>query len=45
VREDELIKVRQDNGKLAKSQEAIARKYAVLDEAKREVETLNIRLR
>ncbi|KAH8356012.1 hypothetical protein KR200_007459 [Drosophila serrata] len=45
VREDELIKVRQDNGKLAKSQETIARKYAGLDEAKREVEQENIRLK
>ncbi|XP_017082888.1 cilia- and flagella-associated protein 58 [Drosophila eugracilis] len=45
VREDELIKVRQDNGKLAKSQETIARKYAGLDESKREVETQNIRLK
>ncbi|XP_017036999.1 cilia- and flagella-associated protein 58 [Drosophila kikkawai] len=45
VREDELIKVRQDNSKLAKSQETIARKYAGLDEAKREVEQENIRLK
>jgi len=45
VREDELIKMRQDNGKLAKSQETIARKYAGLDESKREVETQNIRLK
>ncbi|XP_068157412.1 cilia- and flagella-associated protein 58 [Drosophila tropicalis] len=45
LREDELIKVRQDNGKLAKSQETIARKYAGLDESKREVEQDNIRLR
>ncbi|XP_026840072.1 cilia- and flagella-associated protein 58 [Drosophila persimilis] len=45
VREDELIKVRQENGKLAKSQETIARKYAGLDESKREVEEENIRLK
>ncbi|EDV30418.2 LOW QUALITY PROTEIN: uncharacterized protein Dana_GF23279 [Drosophila ananassae] len=45
VREDELIKVRQDNGKLAKSQETIARKYSGLDEAKREVEQENTRLK
>ncbi|XP_022229630.2 cilia- and flagella-associated protein 58 [Drosophila obscura] len=45
VREDELIKVRQDNGKLTKSQETIARKYAGLDESKREVEEENIRLK
>lgn len=45
VREDELIKLRQDNAKLAKSQETIARKYGGLEMAKQEVEQENLRLK
>ncbi|XP_064552752.1 cilia- and flagella-associated protein 58 [Drosophila montana] len=45
VREDELIKLRQDNAKLAKSQETIARKYGGLEMSKQEVEQENMRLK
>ncbi|XP_062123703.1 cilia- and flagella-associated protein 58 [Drosophila sulfurigaster albostrigata] len=45
MREDELIKQRQDNAKLAKSQETIARKYGGLDMTKQEVEKENMRLK
>lgn len=45
TREDELIKLRQENAKLAKSQEAIARKYGGLEMSKQEVEQENLRLK
>ncbi|XP_030369546.1 cilia- and flagella-associated protein 58 [Scaptodrosophila lebanonensis] len=45
VREDELIKLKQENSKIAKSQETIARKYAEILESKREVDQENIRLK
>jgi len=45
VREDELIKQRQETAKLAKSQETIARKYGGLEMSKQEVEQENMRLK
>lgn len=45
MREDELIKQRQETAKLAKSQETIARKYGGLEMSKQEVEQENMRLK
>lgn len=45
VREDELIKQRQETAKLAKSQETIARKYGGLEMSKQEVEEESLRLK
>ncbi|KAM8705003.1 hypothetical protein ACLKA7_009458 [Drosophila subpalustris] len=45
VREDELIKQRQETAKLAKSQETIARKYGGLEMSKQKVEQENMRLK
>uniref|UniRef100_A0A1I8NQH2 Cilia- and flagella-associated protein 58 n=1 Tax=Stomoxys calcitrans TaxID=35570 RepID=A0A1I8NQH2_STOCA len=45
LREDEIIKWRQENSKLAKLQDNASRKYCALEETRKEIEDENIRLK
>lgn len=45
IREDEIIKWKQENAKLAKLQDNASRKYCFLEESRKEYEKENLRLR
>lgn len=45
MREDEIIKWKQENAKLAKLQDNASRKYSALEESRKNYEEENIRLK
>lgn len=45
IREDEVIKWKQENVKLAKLQDSASRKYSSLEESRKEYEQQNLRLK